>query len=387
MNKEIRVGVNTLFMVPGDVGGTETFLRKTLEAMAQNFPDIPLVLFTTIDNEKVLRDDLEEYSQVEFIQLKFRASFRPLRIVAEQTLLPYLVKKAKVDVLWSPGYTAPAWCPCPQVVTVPDLQYKSHPEDMSLLERKVIDVLVKVSCKQSDAIITISEFSRQEVVRYKFASPPKVTSVHLGVDKSFANAVKKEEVVESVTSLLSREKPYILCVAHTYPHKNVHLLVEAYGSIQEEIPHDLVLVGKARRGEDLVCDSLNKVNDATRVHRLQGLDFQSLKYVFQKADFFVLPSAYEGFGLPVLEAMMAGILVVTSKKASLPEVGGDNVLYCDPLTVENLAVSLGIASRMDPQEKKKIQDAARTSAALFTWEKTAGETMDILQDIAGEKIL
>ena len=161
----LRVGINTLFHVPGDVGGTETFLRRTLLAMAESYPDTTLVLFTSLDNDSVLRNDLTHFSQAEFVKLRFRASIRPLRILMEQSLLPLAVGKSKVDVLWSPGYTASILCSCPQVVTVPDLQYKSHPDDMSLSERITLDTLVKAACRRCRAVITISEFLGQTVVK------------------------------------------------------------------------------------------------------------------------------------------------------------------------------------------------------------------------------
>jgi glycosyltransferase involved in cell wall biosynthesis len=383
----MRIGINTLFLVPGDVGGTEIFLRNTLQAMAQNFPDFPLVLFTSLDNDTLLRNELGTYPQIEFKQLGFKAALRPMRIMAEQSLLPVAVKNAKIDVLWSPGYTAPALCSCPQVVTVPDLQYKSHPDDMSFFERKVLDVLVKIACRRCSFIITISKFSRQEVVRYNFAPYQKITSIYLGVEKSFALEVKKEAVADSIISSLPPDKPYILCVAHSYPHKNIHVLVQAYARIQDYIPHDLVLVGKARRGEGLVDHSLTQVNDKSRVHRLSGLDFPSVKYVFQKADLFVLPSAYEGFGLPVLEAMMSGTLVVTTNKASIPEVGGDCVLYCNPLNEENLAKVIFEALNIEKDKKRGLLRQASSRAAIFTWEKTAQETIGVLQAAtAGNRI-
>ncbi len=378
----MRIGINTLFHVPGDVGGMETFLRRTLRAMAECSPKYTLVLFTSLDNDSVLRDDLLRFPQIEFVRLKFRASKRPLRILMEQCLLPLAVAKSKVDVLWSPGYTAPALCSCPQVLTVPDLQYKSHPDDMSVSERITLDTLVKAACRRCRAVITISEFSRSEVVRYNFAPADKVQSVHLGVDEKFAVPASGENLPEGFISSCKDGKPYILCVAHTYPHKNVHLLVEAYANIQDKIQHDLVVVGKPRRGENLVSQSMQLVNDPGRVHRLQGLDFSSLRYLFQTADFFVLPSAYEGFGLPVLEAMMSGTLVITSNKASIPEVGGNHVLYCDPMTAENLAAKILEALSLEQHEREAIQSAARLRAASFTWEKTARETMRVLQDTA-----
>lgn len=375
----MRVGINTLFMVPGDVGGTETYLRNTLQVMAADFPDVFLKLFTSQDNDEVLRRDLHRYPQVQYECLNFKAASRPKRIIAEQTLLPWKVRSAQIDVLWSPGYTAPLFCSCPQVVTIPDLQYKSHPEDMTILERKTLDFLVRHSCRNSKAVITISEFSRDEVIRYKFAAPDAIFPVILGVDESFGDEVTKADISQSA---MPARQPYILCVAHSYPHKNIHVLVEAYANIQDRITHDLIIVGTARRGEEQVQDSLALIGDPTRVHRLSGLDFTTLKYLYQQADLFVLPSLYEGFGLPVLEAMMAGTLVVTSRKTSIPEVAGAHAIFCDPFDADNLGNLIVTALAFDKEEKMKLTSEAKNWSAGFTWKKTADETMQVLRKVA-----
>ncbi|MCI5126215.1 MAG: glycosyltransferase family 1 protein, partial [Candidatus Electrothrix sp. AR5] len=328
----MRLGVNTLFLVPGDVGGTEVYLRNTLTAMAELLQSgDALVLFTNQENDSLLRADLAGFPQVEFHKVPCRAAVRPVRILVEQFLLPLVARKARVDVLWSPGYTAPAICFSPQAVTVCDLQYKSYPEDMSRLERITLDILVRTACLRCQAVLTISEFSRQEVIRYGFAKVEKVHATLLGVTNAFADraisADNAEQTIEQTLHNVGVSRPFLLCVAHTYPHKNVNKIITAFSLIQERIPHQLVLVGKGRRGEQAVTESLLNLNEPNRVIRLHGLTEKELRVLYQEAAIFVLPSSYEGFGLPVVEAMMAGLSVVTVKAASLPEVGGEHALY------------------------------------------------------------
>jgi glycosyltransferase involved in cell wall biosynthesis len=297
----------------------------------------------------------------------------------EQTYLPYMAGKSDIDILWSPGYTSPIWCPRPQALTVPDLQYKTHPEDMSLLERSTLDALVRIGCRNCKAVMAISEFSRQEIISFGFAPDHKVHTVYLGADNNITRRVELNELPEKIVENVPIEQPYILCVAHTYPHKNVHLLVQAYGKIQDKIPHNLILVGKGRRGEPLVTDSLSKIRDSNRVFRLQGLDLSSLMYLYQHADILTLPSSYEGFGLPVLEAMMVGTLVVTSKKASIPEIAAGYAHYCDPLTADELADTLIRAVAMDKEKRKAMIEGAKTQAASFTWKQSAQDTIKVLK--------
>lgn len=376
----MRIGINALFLVPGDVGGTEIYFRNNLKEMTSSHPDHIFVLFTTEDNELVLRQDLDSFSNVEYFSLGFKAANRPLRIILEQILLPFAVWRAKIDILWSPGYTAPFLCICPQVVTIHDLQYKTHPDDMSSLERITLDILVRGACKRCESIIAVSEFSRQEIVRYNFASPDRVFAVLEGVDKSFSASCDDSGTTDDFYSDLGLENdtPYILCIAHSYPHKNLHILIDAFCLLMEIIPHHLILIGKARRGEDIVSTSIKSLPVVGRFHRYSDISFGQLKKFYRNADLFVLPSSYEGFGLPVLEAMMSSTAVIISRKASLPEVGGEYAFYLESVTLEAMQAKILEVIHMDKDLLARRIIAAQQWAADFTWTKSASETMKIL---------
>jgi glycosyltransferase involved in cell wall biosynthesis len=375
----MRIGVNTLFLVPGDVGGTEVYLRETVKAMAELAAKDRLVLFTNKENDQLLRTDLAAFPQIEFRQIPCKAAVRPLRILAEQLLLPFAARKAAVDVLWSPGYTAPAICFSPQAVTVCDLQYKSHPEDMSWLERTVLDILVRTACRRCQAVLTISEFSRQEVIKYGFAPPEKVHAVLLGVSNNFVQHRLAAEQAEQALRRLHVQPPFLLCVAHSYPHKNIDKLIDAFALLQDEIPHQLVIVGKARRGEEAVRTSLLKISSPERVLRLHGLTEEELRTLYQTAAVFVLPSSYEGFGLPVLEALLAGLPAVTVKAASLPEVGGEAACYVDSPEPELLAGKIKEMLRLSVPERSRRAELGRAWAEAFTWQRTAMQTLAALR--------
>jgi glycosyltransferase involved in cell wall biosynthesis len=381
----MRIGINTLFLVPGDVGGTETYIRESLLAIAKHFPAVELVLFTNNENDRLLRDELREYKRIEFRCLNFDAGNRPLRILVEQTRLPWAVQHAALDVLWSPGYTAPFWRTCPQVVTIPDLQYKRHPEDMSGLERLTLNFLVQGACRRCDAVLAISEFSRQEIIRAGFAPETHVHAVLLGVDQSFGRHSSVAARNKMLESLVPCDVPYILCVAHTYPHKNVDLLIQAFGRIKDHIPHNLVLVGKPRRGEAAVARALCDSGSTSRLFRMsEGVPYQKLQMLFQGADIFVLPSSYEGFGLPVLEAMMAGVPVITSKEASLPEVGGDHVLYMKSMDVDGIIEPLLVITKKTSDELQALTAGAKKWAEGFTWEKSVRKMFSVFETVVTE---
>ena len=369
----MKIGVNTLFLVPGDVGGSETYLRETLRAAISLYPEVDFVLFTNLENNSLLRKLFAENSNVQFISLFCKAAIRPLRILLEQTMLPIAVRTQKIDILWSPGYTAPFYCSTPQVVTIHDLQYKSFPEDMNWFERTALDFLVRGACRYCDAVIAVSQFSRQEILKHGFASMEK-THAHLeGVDPSFGYAIHESEI-EYCLEKLDVKRPYILSVAHSYPHKKLDLLVEAFATLEHKIPHNLVIVGRPRRGEKQIEIALKRLENKGRYARFKdGLPFRALQILYRAAGIFVLPSAYEGFGLPVLEAMLSGAIVLTTNNGALLEVGQKHAFRIDPINTENIAEQILKVLELPEEEKAQRVKLAKKWAESFTWQQTANE--------------
>jgi glycosyltransferase involved in cell wall biosynthesis len=377
----MRIGVNTLFLIPGEVGGTETYLREVLLAMAKSFADIEWVLFTNRENDGYLRRIFGQFRQFAFHPLPLRATNRYVRIIREQFDLPFRVAASRSDLLWSPGYTAPFFVPCPQAVTIPDMQYRRYPEDLTFLARIATDILVRMAARRCRCVLAISEFSRREILTFTHAREETVRAVHLAADPAFAQPLPEDIKRQRLKRLLSSEKPYILCIANTYPHKNVHSLVEAFGRIQEKIPHQLALVGKPRMGEPEVQTALHSVPDASRVQRLLRVDYEDLFALYQGADLFVFPSLYEGFGLPVLEAMMSGVPVLTTRCGSIPEVGGDKVCYFDHTSSVDLARQMvQIVSWKNDYRNIWVMEAQKR-ACQFSWQQTAAETLECFKKV------
>lgn len=372
--RALRLGVNALFYLPGEVGGSETYLRETLRALARRSDRPDLVLFTNAENDRLLR---AEFPAAEVVSAGIAATNRCVRILAEQFQLPRLVRRARPDVLWSPGYTAPAFCACPQVVSVLDMQYKRFPRDVSWLAARAMDVLYPAAARRAAAVVAISEFAKAEAVRFLGVPPEKVATTRLAADPAFGEpAGPPPGELEGA--------PYLLCVAHTYPHKNVEVLVRAFNRLAAEIPHRLVLVGKPRLGEAAVAAALNETLPG-RAIRFPGLPWRELIALYQNADWFVFPSLYEGFGLPVLEAMRAGAPVLTTREASIPEIGGDAVRYADGRDETAFAAALRAAIALPAAERARQIEAARRRAEGFTWDASAEKLWYVLQRVARDR--
>ena len=381
MNAErpsIHIGVNTLFLIPGEVGGSETYLCKTLDAIGRNHHYVKLTLFTNLENHSLLNSLFSRYTQVKFSILRFKATNRYNRILREQFELPFKVKQADVDVLWSPGYTAPAVVHCPQVVTIHDMQYKRHPEDLTWIARMTTDFLIKGAAKRAQQFITISRFSRAEIARFTAIPEYKIHVIPHAADDIHLKRKSRAELLEPLSKWMAPHETFILTVANSYPHKNLHTLVDAFARIENRTPHRLVIVGKPRLGEGRLIESISRISNPDRVIRIFGLSREELFTLYQCSDLFVFPSLYEGFGLPVLEAMMCKVPVVTTTKASIPEVGGDFVVYVHEPSPRFFADAILDVLAWHSNKRSDFINAAKKWAQRFSWEKTAKQTIDAL---------
>ncbi len=372
----MRIGVNALGLIPGEVGGAETYLRSTLEAMARLFPDHEFVVFGNSENRLALAGDLGSFGNVTLVDLRFRAISRIRRILKEQWMLPRVLRRTGVDVLWNPGYVTPLRTSCPRLTAILDLQYRRFPEDLAPVPRMATRLLVGAALRHGEGFVTISEFSRQEILAFSRVPFDQIAVTPLAADESFARPLPGAFLADRVMSVLRRADPYLLCVSNSYPHKSLETAVEAFGKIMADIPHRLVLVGQPRLGEPALEAAIRALPQPGRVVRVRYVARQDLVAIYQAADVFVFPSRYEGFGLPVLEAMMAGLPVVASRAGSIPEVGGTAIRYAEPGDADAFARELRDLLFLPQDERAALTEAARSRARGFSWDATARGTIE-----------
>ena len=381
----MRIGINTLFLIPGKVGGSERYTREVLFAIVNNarYSGIEFVLFTNIENTDSLRCQFGSYHNVFIRHLKVRAGNKLARTFFEQTLLPFNCMLASVDLLWSPGYTAPLWAPCPQVVSILDMQYKTFPEDFPFGARIFLQILMPFIAARCTKVITISEFSKAEILKYLPIPRSRIHVSLLGVD--FSRFQKREygPLSPAINSICQCDVPYFLCIANTHPHKNVAALVEAFGMILNELPHILVLVGIPGCGEARLEKALGVLSNKERVKRLYHVTDDELTLLYKGASVYISPSLYEGFGLTVIDAMAVGTPVVAAHKGSIPEICGDTVCYFDGST-EDLVHALRTFLSLPSGQIKSNTENARKRAVAFSWKKTAQATVDCFEQAISE---
>jgi glycosyltransferase involved in cell wall biosynthesis len=376
----VKIGINTLFFIPGEVGGTETYVTEVLREMALLAGSDQIALFTNRENDSPLRRLLYACPNVSFHCLPIHAMNRYARILAEQTILPLSAAQAAVDILWSPGYTVPFFAFCPQVVTIHDMQYKRFPEDLGVIARWITAFLVNIAARRCRRIIAVSGFSGQEIVHFTGVRQEKIRVVSEAASSIFSQPLSEDEKSKRLQGVLKNERPHLLSVANTYPHKNIPLLIEAFSQLESEIPHDLVLVGQPRLGEPDVQQALRQIKDPSRVQRLFHVSQEALIALYQYADLFIFPSLYEGFGLPVLEAMMSGVPVLTTRMGSIPEVGGDCAQYFEGRNIRDLSQGIKSILEWDEENRQTVIRKAQTHARGFSWRHCAEATLHCLRE-------
>lgn len=377
----MHLGINTLFLIPGEVGGSETYFRQVLLAITHERPDVAITLFTNSENDACLREWLQGYEKAVFVPTAVRATSRFSRIIREQTDLPRLVKASGVDVLWSPGYTCPALSACPQVTTIHDMQYKRHPYDFSTVALLATRILVAISAKRSTRLLTDSLFSASEIHHFRNVPMSHIHATLLAADHGFSERLDADRVRARLGALGLGEAPFLLAVSNSYPHKQMHRAVDAFAALKDEIPHRLVVIGQPRLGEAKVADAIEQAEAGDRILRVNYLaDRDDLVVLYQNADAFLFPSIYEGFGLPVLEALMAGTPVVASRCASIPEVGGDCVEYFEAESTDDLVAKLRGVLAWDDARRADFKGKAQAHANSFSWARTAQQTLACFEE-------
>lgn len=367
-----HLGVNALFLIPGEVGGSQTYIVETLRAL------LPMLrcrctVFTNSDCDAFLRDALGKTQApcgLAFDNLGFSARNRFSRIIREQIQLPRHVASAGCDLLWSPGYTAPLLCRNRQAVSILDMQYRRFREDLSPLAWLATHILVTFGSRRCGRIITLSNFAKGEIAALAGVPASKISVTPLGVGG----------MPEAPTALErgASAAPYILSVAASYPHKNLPALVAAFDSIADSIPHRLVLAGGRGRGEGELRRAISSAGHSRRIERLEWLEPAALGRLYIGADLFAMPSRYEGFGIPVIEAQRAGVPVVATRAASLPEVCGDGAVFADGEDAASLAAAISRALALTPTGREALVARGRANASRFTWGRTAEATLEAL---------
>lgn len=313
--------------------------------------------------------------------LRVRTASRPLRLLWEQTVLPWRLRQLRIDVLHSPHHTTPiAPCGCGRVVTFHDLTFFLLPERYPTTRRLYFQTVTRLSALVADAVITPSEAVRQDAVRILRLPPRRVIVTPEAAGPAFGP--QDTGAVEAVRRRYGLEEPFLLSVGSLEPGKNRERLLQALVRLRARgLEHTLAIVGQRAWRYEGEAPLARRLGLADSVRFLGYVPPADLPALYSGADLFVFPSLYEGFGLPALEALACGTPVVASNVSALPEVVGDAALQVDPLDTEALAGAMESVLR-DDGLRVDLRERGLRRAREFSWERTARETLAVYEQAA-----
>ncbi|HAO93102.1 MAG: hypothetical protein A2X93_06905 [Deltaproteobacteria bacterium GWC2_56_8] len=370
----MRIGINALYLLPGKVGGSETYIRNLVKWLPLAEGRNSYAVFVNNESSGVFK----ESSRVEVVDCGINAGNRPKRILWEQTRLPIEVKRRKLDCLLSAGMTAPFVSSVPSFVVIYDLQHVNQPENFGKLYLFFLKAIIYMSAKRSKGVITLSEKSKQDIVGVYGIRAEDVGVARLACDTdSFRKHTKAE--IASVRAKYRLPERYILYSASSLPHKNYQRLLEAFKIVKgRDAGIKLVLTGARDYGQEAVINRIDALGLKDDVVFLGWLPFEDMPMIYSAAELYVFPSLHEGFGIPVLEAFASGVPVVCSRIEPVTEVAGDAAFYIDPLSVEDIAGGM-LTVLNDKALRERLTSKGLTRAREFSWKKTALDTLAIIE--------
>lgn len=356
----VRIGVNALYLIPGGVGGTEIYLRELLASLAELDQVNEYLVFTNLETQS---DLVPKQANFHWKPQAVHARFRPARILWEQIILPIEVARYRLDVLFNPGFTAPLFSGCRQVTVFHDLQHKRHPEYFRWFDLPFWRLLLWMAAHRSHKLIAVSDATRSDLLRFYRIPQDRIAVIAHGVEPAFSRLDR------------SHTESYLLCVSTLHPHKNLSRLIRAYGRKKRDFR--LILAGLRGFHADPIERLIAEMSLRDAVQITGWVSRDALYSLYQHSRAFVYPSMFEGFGMPVLEALAAGIPVACSDIPPLREVAGEAALFFDPLNED--AIAAGIERVMtDADLRARLAQAGRERARGFTWQKSAEKTLTVL---------
>lgn len=303
-----------------------------------------------------------------------------VRIPWEQLLAPFLLRVARADVFHGVLNIAPLFCPTPSVITIHDLAFLSFPQTFRRVNRTYLTWATRASARGAARILAVSEFTKREIVRLLGIAPERIVVTYDACDSRFAPP--EPERLAAFRARKGLPDRFILFVSTLEPRKNIPTLLDAYARIAGATDAPLLIGGGKGWLYEPIFARLEALGLGDRVRMVGFIDADELPLWYAAATVFTMPSLYEGFGMPLLEAMACGTPVVASSSSSLPEVVGDAGLLAPPTDADALGAAI-LRLLNDADLRADLRERGLRQARRFSWAETAERTLRAYEDAAG----
>lgn len=350
--------------------GIGTYIRNLIQALAKIDLENRYVLFARPQDKDAFRD----------LPDNFRPAFEssPVYSARELVALSWKIWRMKLDLYHSTHYVLPGWVSCPVVVTIHDIIHLLYPEFLpSRMAFLYAQRMIRRSLHRGDRIIAVSQNTRSDLIQHFDVDGRKIQVVYNGVETVFRKRLDPEEL-ERWRRDLGLERQYLLFVGNPKPHKNLDTVIQAYAKARQIAPFDapLVCVGDRTGSEFKIRQRAAQLGVGDHIRLLGHVAQEALPAIYQGATLFLYPTLYEGFGLPVVEAMASGVAVITSNTSALKEVAEGYAHLVDPLDVEGMAKAISHCMS-DPDHRNSLAKLGLRRSEDFRWSQAARKTLDI----------
>jgi glycosyltransferase involved in cell wall biosynthesis len=303
------------------------------------------------------------------------------KLIWDYALLPRAVRRHQLDLLFCPKNILPFGAGVKSVITVHDLAYYENSfRAYKWLDTMYMRRMIRSSVRRADGIIAISEHTKKDILRtFEVPESTPIKVIHEAASPAFSPG-RGEDILAACRRKYALEGPFFFYAGSISPRKNLERTVRAFARIAGDIPHSFVITGGRRWGGTGFLEEVNDSGVSDRVRILGQVSEDDLISLYSMADFSVYPSLYEGFGLPIVEAMSCGCPVACADSTCLPEVAGEAALFFDPLSEDSIAEAL-LSLASNSKIADYYRDKAIRRAAEFSWPRVAKETIDFFNEI------
>lgn len=377
-----RLGIDTLFENPGRPTGATGFLKILIRGLAELDRRNEYVLFVSRAN----RDSFEPLvgPNWQLVELPYSNENLPARIATQQTLVPWLVRRHHLDVLNSPGNTAPILLPCKSVLTIKTLHHLDRGTQIGRARTIYRRIMVRESARRAALVIANSQDTARRIEERLGVPSAKIRVVYEAVHDAFQPAPDIASVRRSVSGRYGLRGDYVLFVSTLWRYKNADGLIRAFRKVSQKFPDtELAIVGRDHAGYlDEVRQLTTSLGLDGQVKFIGPVQNQSLPELYQAAKVFVYPSFEETFGLTLVEAMRCGVPVIASDVTSIPEVLGGAGVLIDPHDDDEIAGAM-MAVLGNPPHGAELKEKGLLRGREFSAESMARGTLSALEEVAG----
>ena len=369
----MRIGVNTRFLLKNKMEGFGWYTYETMLRITQNHPEHEFIFFfdRKYDQKFIFSENITPV-------VLFPPTRHPiLQIIWFDYVLPKALKKYKCDVFVSTDGYLSLKTNLPQLTVMHDLNFEHNPDDLPKNALKFLKKRFPLFAKKADQLCTVSQFSKDDIVKTYGISPEKIHVTYNGASPVF-KVIDEEEKAKS-RLLFTAGNKYILFVGAIHKRKNIQRLIEAYKELKLEgkISQHLLIVGEPMwKSETVEIDEQLK----PFIHFTGHLSLEVIAKIMGSADCLAFVSYFEGFGIPLVEAMQSGVPVLAGNKTALPEIGGNAALYCDPYSIDSIQEELERILNDEALRELHIQKGLER-AKDFSWDNTAKELWKAIEKL------